>query len=363
MTATVTRHFSKSYGEARKKFLDAAREAGADIATHQNTEANGPRGEPLYTDVARLGAPIGKARAVLFINSGTHGIEGYCGSGCQVAALREDMFAALPADVAVVMTHAINPYGLCWGRRTNENNIDLNRNCIDHNGPRPSGGRYDEIHGWLCPADLMDKKDAYDAKIFEWIGANGMPAFQAAVSGGQYSHPDGLFFGGNALAWSSKMWSGTVAQHGAGAEKALLVDVHTGLGPSGVGELIGCGDEAAVTRAEGVWGEGDVTSLHAGTSSSADISGDMTSLFFAQLPDAWTAGVALEYGTLELIEVLEGLRQENWLHHHGDRNSDLGRQLEAKCRAAFYTETDEWKQMILTRADHVFGKALAAVSA
>ncbi len=363
MTASISRHFSLTYGEARKKFLDAAKEAGAKISHHQNTDANGPLGEPLYTDVARLGAAPGAARGMLFINSGTHGIEGYCGSGCQVAALREDMFVNLPTDVAVVLTHAVNPYGFCWGRRTNEDNIDLNRNCLDHDAQHPDDSKYSEIHPLLCPADLMDKKADYDAKIFEWIGVHGMDAFQEAVSSGQYSYPDGLFYGGRAPAWSSATWQNTLAAHSAGTKKAVLVDVHTGLGPSGIGELIGCGDAGQVDNAGSIWGADDVTSLHAGTSSSAEVRGDMTSLFFAAVPEAWTAAVALEYGTLELIEVLEGLRQENWLHHHGDRESALGKELEAKCRAAFYTETDEWKQMIWTRAHEVIGKALSTIAA
>lgn len=357
MTATISRHFSASYGEARKKFLDAAKAAGAGLTSHQNTEANGPRGEPLYTDVARIGAAPGEARAVIFINSGTHGIEGYCGSGCQVGALREELFDGLAEDVAIVFTHAVNPYGFCWGRRTNESNIDLNRNYVDHEAPYPDDTSYRGIHGLLCPPDLMDRKEEYDAKIFEWIGENGLPAFQEAVSSGQYSHPDGLFYGGNAPAWSNLNWRRILKEHGAGAGKVIFIDLHTDLGPSGVGELIGLGDAAHVQNAYSIWGEDDVTDLQGGTSSSAVVRGDMSTPFFASFPDAWTAAAALEYGTLDIMEVLEGLRQETWLHFHGDRDSALGREIEARNRAAFYTETDEWKQMIWDRASHVFTRA------
>lgn len=65
MAIDAVRHFSSTYAEARKKFLDAATEAGASVETFQNVGANGPMGEPLYTDVARLGPAPGQARAVL----------------------------------------------------------------------------------------------------------------------------------------------------------------------------------------------------------------------------------------------------------------------------------------------------------
>ncbi len=43
----------------------------------------GPQGENLYTDVARVG-PVTASRLMLVV-SGTHGVEGYYGSDCQIA--------------------------------------------------------------------------------------------------------------------------------------------------------------------------------------------------------------------------------------------------------------------------------------
>src|SRR5690606_39367139 len=49
----------------------------------------------------------------------------------QVGLLETDAFAALPEDTAVLLIHAINPYGFSHIRRVNEDNIDLNRNFRD----------------------------------------------------------------------------------------------------------------------------------------------------------------------------------------------------------------------------------------
>ncbi len=363
MAQTTAANFSETYAEARSKFLEAAKAAGASLESFQNTDAKGPDGEALYTDVARLGPAPGNARAVLFATSGTHGAEGYCGSGCQVGALRDGQFADLPADTAVVLTHAINPYGFCWGRRVNESNIDLNRNYVDHDAEYPDDKGYGDIHGFTCPPDLMEKKQEWDTKLFEWLGEHSLPAFQEAVSSGQYSYPDGLFYGGAAPSWSNKTWRNILATQGAGAEKVIFIDFHTGLGPSGYGEMIGLGDQDAVGRACSVWGDGEVTNLQDGSSSSAVVRGDMGTVFFDILSNAWAAAIALEYGTLDMVTVLDGLRQDNWLYAHGDRDSELGRQIVANSRACFYTETDEWKAQVSERATWAFAKAFEALSA
>ena len=79
-------------------------------------------------DVVRDGPA--DAKAVLIVSSACHGVEGFCGSGVQVALLRNaEWRAAVKASgVAVLYIHALNPYGFSWWRRTTHENVDLNRN-------------------------------------------------------------------------------------------------------------------------------------------------------------------------------------------------------------------------------------------
>ena len=60
------------------------------------------------------------AKAVLVVSSACHGVEGFCGSGVQVALLRDAAWheEAQAAGVAVVYIHGLNPYGFSWWRRT-----------------------------------------------------------------------------------------------------------------------------------------------------------------------------------------------------------------------------------------------------
>ena len=58
------------------------------------------------------------------------------------------------------------------------------------------------------------------------------------VAGGQYTFPDGMFFGGQKATWSNQTFRAIVKKHGAGAKRVGLIDFHSGLGPTGYGEPI-----------------------------------------------------------------------------------------------------------------------------
>ncbi|MGE5150764.1 MAG: DUF2817 domain-containing protein, partial [Rhodospirillaceae bacterium] len=88
--------FSESYAEARTKFCRAAAQAGGAIRSWSNPHARGPDGEKLYLDTARFGPA--DARNMLVLISSTHGVEGHCGSGAQIAWLATGGADKLPED-------------------------------------------------------------------------------------------------------------------------------------------------------------------------------------------------------------------------------------------------------------------------
>src|SRR4051794_19437283 len=120
------------------RFLEEVSRLGYRHESHAFA-ARGPAGEPLTMDVARCG-PDGAERVVV-VSSGLHGVEGFFGSAVQLAWLRSRPAGWSPPGTAVVLAHALNPYGFAWLRRWNEGNVDLNRNFLDDLGFRSADPR------------------------------------------------------------------------------------------------------------------------------------------------------------------------------------------------------------------------------
>ena len=346
----VRDYFSADYREARRKFRDAAIRAGAALESHVNPKARGPEGDELATDVARLG-PRDASRVLITI-SATHGAEGFSGSGAQVGSFEAGLARELPADTGLVAIHAINPYGFAWLRRVTEENVDLNRNFVDHSAPLPRNPGYDELADAICPSEWQDAaRDAARRRLEAYGSKHGAAALQFAITAGQYDHADGVFYGGARPTWSREILLGAVAGHAAHARRLAVIDFHTGLGPWGYGEPIvtHAPNTPALARARQWFGD-RITSTALGNSSSADVQGDILSGLEKRHQRAEFTGLALEYGTLPLHQVLDAVRADNWLHIHGDVGSPQGREIKAMVRDAFYGDKDDWKSMVFEQA-------------
>ena len=356
---TITMLFPSDYADARERFRVLALDAGFALQSHEHPSRHGPAGKTLACDVARLGSA--DARKVILIISGTHGVEGFCGSGCQAELLVSGLLDNLAQETAIVLVHAINPYGFAWLRRTNEDNIDLNRNFIDHSRSHPNP-QYEEIHDFLVPLDWDGpaRREA-EAAIETYIAERGLRAFQSALTGGQYSRPDGMFYGGQAPAWSNIIWRTLLREHCSTAESVAAIDIHTGLGPRGVGEALSVTTEAAYLRAKSVFGD-DVTWTGAGASVSAQVGGSLVHAAHEELGPDKLDMIGLEFGTFPIPVTLEALRAENWLVARGDPAGEHGAAIKQSLKDAFYIDEPDWQKAVVTRFFDVFGKIKESLS-
>ena len=122
--------FSESYAEARPKFCGAAAAAGGAIRSWFNPKARGPNGELLYLDTARFGA-------------------------------------ADAPNMLVLLIHAINPYGFAWSRRVTEDNVDLNRNFVDHDKAYPKNDGYLALADAILPRQWNEASLAETTRVFD----------------------------------------------------------------------------------------------------------------------------------------------------------------------------------------------------
>jgi len=342
----VQDYFSQTYTEARKKFLDSAKNRGLNVQRACHPDRVGPDAEMLSIDSA-LYSPE-NAESLLVFTSGTHGVEGFCGSGCQVGMLNDrEIFDYLgERKVALLLIHAVNPYGFSHLRRVNEDNVDLNRNSVDFEAMADNNPGYCELDPLLLPA-TWPPTDSDNAALMGYIQTRGEQVFRDIMTKGQYRIADGMFYGGKSTCWSTHEVRAILSRYTSSGYKRLAwVDIHTGLGTYGHGEKIFMSKDALeLQRALSFWGA-DVKPIFEPGSISSDTDGPLMNVAYDAYPELEKTTLALEFGTLEPLQVMQALRADHWLHRHPEISAEQSAQIKRRLKDAFYCDSDEWKGLV-----------------
>ncbi len=353
-------YFPVDYRVARRRFLDAARSSGGSIESIQNPHF-GPAGDPLFMDVAYFG-PADASKAIV-VSSGTHGVEGFAGSGIQTRLLQEGIASHLPSNVGLMMIHGINPYGMAHWRRVNEDNVDLNRNFRDHSTPYPDNRGYETLADVIAPASISFWNEVESWSRVGWVWATAREAAVGAVTKGQYSHPEGLFYGGAADAWSNTTMRTVVGEYLSDARQVVVVDVHTGLGEYASAEVIlnVPYDSPAHRRALDIWGPRLTRTTVTGDSVSTHLEASLKLAIPEMMPAAEVTAVSLEFGTVPILEAFKALRAENLLHHSGGRDHPREQELKTCVLRAFHPAALDWEESVWEQGQEVIERALASL--
>ena len=224
--------FSETYVEAREKFGAACQASGVDVSSIEHPSVTGPKGESLAIDVVVFGRA--DAPNMVFINTGTHGIEGFCGSAIVTQWIERREYEGLGDNVGALIVHGLNPWGFAHLRRTTENNVDLNRNFVDHTTPYPDirampncmGSSARKIGPRRALAEAKEQLDAYSE-------SHGRDTMMDALIRGQYSHADGMNYGGSQREWSNLALERICRERLAHVRHLGFIDWHTGIGEHG----------------------------------------------------------------------------------------------------------------------------------
>lgn len=311
-------------------------------------EARGPNSEELSIDIAWIGAAI--PRRVLLHSCGLHGIEGFAGSAIQLLLLGD--LPPLPSDTALVLVHVLNPYGMAWLRRVNENNIDLNRNFRVNGSFDGAPAAYGQLDRFLNPPS-QPASDWYFAKATYLIMRFGMTALKQTVVGGQYEFPKGLFFGGKQLQEGPRRYERFLSERLGAVDKAIVIDVHTGIGKFA--------EDALLVESEDYFQLRDqfgrrVTALQPDQGPAYRIEGGLQSMIFRIFSNR-PIFICQEFGTYSGMKVLHALREENRWHHYGAGTLDHATKRNIK--ESFCPNDDAWRDAVLKRGRELFEQSLA----
>ncbi|GLI57131.1 hypothetical protein PM10SUCC1_26450 [Propionigenium maris DSM 9537] len=355
-------YFSSSYAEARRKFIGVSLGSGAHIESLENPN-KGPSGELLYTDIALFESE--KAKNILVLISGTHGVEGFAGSGIQIGLLEEGIISELPPDTSLLMIHALNPYGFSHIRRFDENNIDPNRNFVDHSeDPRENKG-YEVLKDSISPESVSFFTNI--KSLFRLMGYGlknrSMSKLKVAISRGQYTDPDGLFYGGRFKGWVHNTIEYITQKYLFQAERVIVLDFHTGLGDYGSCEIITNEKENSEVyiRAKKIWGN-KVKTTYSEDSVSIHIASSLKLALPSMLSNkVEVTVVSPEFGTLSPLKVFWALRSENWLHHHGSKDHPKAKKIKSRLLQAFYPDDSDWKVSVWKQGRDIVKEALSSL--
>ena len=160
--------FFDEYDDVRAHLQDKVDELKADghdvqLSSYTIDEADG-----LYIDTIYIPATEEQTNLIV-LTTGVHGIEGYIGSVMLDVFWNEIYSAEVnKANTGVLVVANVNPYGMKYHRRYNENNVDLNRNFIlDWNSfDKTVNKDYPKVDSFLGPQNEMGNAFWHEAGFY-----------------------------------------------------------------------------------------------------------------------------------------------------------------------------------------------------
>ena len=224
--------FYNSYEDIRAHLQELSSDLGAETYSHPIDESDG-----LYIDTFYLPAAQDQTNLVV-LTTGVHGIEGYIGSVMLDVFFQEVYPTLNPSNTGVLVVANVNPYGMKYMRRYNENNVDLNRNFILdwETFDLATNKDYPKVDTFLGPTGKIGNALWHEAGFYLNLGKNaiteGADTISDALLGGQYEYPQGVYYGGNGDEASTVYLKDVFARClDSSYENIVHIDVHSGYGP------------------------------------------------------------------------------------------------------------------------------------
>ena len=150
-------------------------------------------------------------------------------------------------------------------------------------------------------------------------------------------------------------------------KKALLIDLHTGLGDYADGIILHVyPKDSPRAKMFNKWYDNKVDGgMDVLDNDKVDYenSGSTVASFESFYPDKDTCAMVVEYGTGDLSKILMALIKDNWLHVKGDLDSAKGKAIKKELLHMLYPNTEEWKTGVWKHASWVLDKTAEHIGA
>lgn len=236
-TYAYSESFLTSYDEIRAHLaqrMEQMHEGGTAVESHSYAvdESDG-----LYIDSYYLPS-AGEKQNLIVLTTGVHGIEGYIGS-VMLDVFFEEIYPGLDkSSTGILVVSNVNPYGMKYLRRYNENNVDLNRNFIlDWDSfDLASNQEYPKVKEFLGPTGAAGNALWHEVGFYASLAKEALTVGADTVSDalltGQYEYPQGVYYGGSgdevSTVYLKDVFRQTLESE---YENIVHIDIHSGYGP------------------------------------------------------------------------------------------------------------------------------------
>ena len=300
-----------------------------------------------------------ESNRLTIIISGTHGVEGYCGTALQCYTLEKMIHSCYECSdwhkSSYLFIHALNPYGYMYNRRFTKNNVDLNRNYLN----------------------TFEKTD-YPKQIYNLVTTSlfsfaflwtfictlykyGYTKAREYIVKGQYNYRDGLFYGGNKKEKNITILERILDKISyTQFNQVYVFDIHSGLGSYGHLSLmvqqntyrslyssINCNSTTQLVNMS-------IDNIYKDSKGSI-VEGIATYLKKNEY-EGKIFPIILEYGTYSNLQIFAGLLQENYWYFRDEENSSS---MQIKLQELFYVDEDDWKKLVLQNYKDIFRQILS----
>ncbi|QFT88994.1 murein peptide amidase A [Bacillus sp. THAF10] len=348
-------HFINSYEESKSRFLqyeESLTQTWNDVSHEAYTIE-----QEATIDLWWANANQSKTNLIV-LTSGVHGVEGYVGSAMMDVFLQDISRQLHAENTGIVLVHSINPIGMKEMRRYNENNVDLNRNFIyDWDSfDKDMNSEYEDLKGFLQPekpvGNIAWRDAGFYGEILKTVITDGSAKIEKALLTGQYTQPEGVYYGGNSdepsTQYVKKLFQNILQSE---YKNIMLVDLHTGYGPRYQMSIFSSGKET-MTQEEAQEAFHYPLVFTPDSEEFYTTNGDVPE-YFVQLkediaPSKNLFATTFEFGTmgdglLASVDSVKRTIMENQLAQHGSKNKTSTRILNSRYREMFYPSELKWR--------------------
>ena len=304
---------------------------------------------------------------LVIISCGLHGIEGYVGSAMLKVFMDEYAPRFDPENTGLLLVHAINPFGMKFRRRYNENNIDLNRNFVwNEDFKSKENPDYESLAPMLNPARPIENLLLGDANFVSFLVRMilqlGIARIRHGTLSGQYLHPHGVQFGGTSAQESSQVLRGLFQNAIEEYEQVIHIDLHSGYGPRYQMSIVNSSQETATT-AELKMRFNYPLILAAIPSDFYSMTGDIGEYFYQlreeKFPSKKLFATCFEFGTfgVSILDQIRSLRVtilENQLFQFGARTPAIRNAVRKEYEELFFPTEIRWREKALADCRQAF---------